>query len=170
MASEKAILAGGCFWGMEDLIRRQTGILDTTVGYTGGHTTDPRYTEVKTGETGHAEAIEIVYDPAQTDYRTILEFFFQIHDPTTMNRQGNDIGSQYRSEIFYCNDAQKQTAEQILADIAAARVFDQPVVTKITPCGIFYPAEDNHQDYLQTYPDGYTCHFIRPGWKIPKSG
>ncbi len=170
MTSEKAILAGGCFWGMEDLIRKQPGILDTSVGYTGGNTVNPTYKDICTGDTGHAEAIEITFDPQKTDYRAILEFFFQIHDPTTLNRQGNDAGSQYRSEIFYCDNSQKEVAEQILKDIEAAGIFDNLIVTKITPAGVFYEAEDNHQDYLQKHPNGYTCHFIRPGWKIPKSG
>ena len=169
MTSEKAILAGGCFWGMEDLIRRQPGILDTQVGYTGGTTPNPTYKDVCSGESGHAEAIEITFDPAVTDYRRILEFFFQIHDPTTMNRQGNDIGTQYRSEIFYCNEEQKQTARQILQDIAACGLYDAPVTTAISPAGPFFEAEENHQDYLKKYPEGYTCHFIRPDWKIPKS-
>lgn len=169
MTTEKAILAGGCFWGMEDLIRKQAGILDTRVGYTGGTTTNPKYEEVKTGTTGHAEAIEITFDPAKTDYRTILEFFFQIHDPTTLDRQGNDIGSQYRSEIFYMNEDQKQAALDIFKDIVIAKIFDAPIATKLSPAGLFYEAEAFHQDYLEKYPDGYTCHFIRPGWKIPKS-
>ncbi len=169
MTTEKAILAGGCFWGMQDLIRKQHGVLDTRVGYTGGTIQNPTYKDICTGKSGHAESIEITFDPTQTDYRAILEFFFQIHDATTLDRQGNDVGSQYRSEIFYTSDAQKQSAEDIIKDIETAKIFDSPVVTKISPAGLFYEAEENHQDYLEKHPGGYTCHFIRLGLKIPRA-
>lgn len=163
---EKAILAGGCFWGMEDLIRRQTGVVASRVGYTGGHTQSPTYKQVCTGSTGHAEAIEIEFDPALTNYRKILEFFFQMHDPTTQNRQGGDVGTQYRSAVFYLNEEQKNTAEQLIKEINAAAFLDAPVVTEVVPASEFYEAEDYHQDYLEKNPGGYTCHFIRPLWKL----
>lgn len=163
---EKAILAGGCFWGMEDLIRRQKGVVASRVGYTGGHTQSPTYKQVCTGSTGHAEAIEIEFDPALTNYRKILEFFFQMHDPTTQNRQGGDVGTQYRSAVFYLNEEQKNTAEQLIKEIDAAAFLDTPVVTEVVPASEFYEAEDYHQDYLEKNPGGYTCHFIRPLWKL----
>ena len=163
---EKAILAGGCFWGMEDLIRKQDGVISTRVGYTGGQTANPTYKDICTGTTGHAESIEITFDPALTSYRKILEFFFQMHDPTTKNRQGNDIGTQYRSAIFYLSDEQKQTAEDLIKEIDDAAFLDAPVVTEITPASSFYKAEDYHQDYLEKNQGGYTCHFIRPLWKL----
>ncbi len=166
MAHEKAILAGGCFWGMQDLIRRQDGIITTRVGYTGGHTPNPTYNEVCIGDTGHTEAIEITFDTDQTTYRKILEFFFQIHDPTTENRQGNDVGTQYRSAIFTINDEQIQTARDLCRDLEAAQIFDAPIVTEITPFTQFHQGEDGHQDYLEKFPDGYTCHFIRPNIKL----
>ena len=166
MKTETAILAGGCFWGMEDLIRKLPGVVETVVGYTGGALSKPDYKQVKTGRTGHAEAIRISYDPAKTTYRALLEFFFQIHDPTTKDRQGNDIGSQYRSAIFYLNEAQKAEAQKIIAEIDASRVWPGKVVTEIVPAGEWWDAEDYHQDYLVKYPEGYTCHFIRPSWKF----
>jgi peptide-methionine (S)-S-oxide reductase len=164
--TETAILAGGCFWGMQDLLRRYPGVLSTRVGYTGGDVPNATYRNHGT----HAEAIEIVFDPSQISYRQILEFFFQIHDPTTRNRQGNDIGTSYRSAIFYLDDAQKQMAEDTIADADASGLWPGKVVTEISPAGPFWEAEPEHQDYLEHYPDGYTCHFIRPEWKLPKRG
>ncbi len=165
--TEKAILAGGCFWGMEELFRKQTGVTKTRVGYTGGHTPHPTYNEVCIGDTGHAEAIEVTFDPAQTTYRAILEFFFQIHDPTTLNKQGNDIGSQYRSAIFTTDDQQAETAKALISEIEQAKIFDAPIVTKVVPFTEFHKGEEGHQDYLQKFPNGYTCHFIRPNWRLP---
>ena len=164
--TETAILAGGCFWGMQDLLRRYPGVLSTRVGYTGGDVPNATYRNHGT----HAEAIEIVFDPSQISYRQILEFFFQIHDPTTRNRQGNDIGTSYRSAIFYLDDAQKQMAGDTIADADASGLWPGKVVTEIAPAGPFWEAEPEHQDYLEHYPDGYTCHFIRPEWKLPKRG
>jgi peptide methionine sulfoxide reductase msrA/msrB len=161
---KKAILAGGCFWGMQDLIRRQPGVVSTRVGYTGGENDHPTYRK----HPGHAEAIEIVYDPAVTDYRALLEFFFQIHDPSTKNRQGNDIGSSYRSAIFYLDEEQKRVALDTIADVDASGLWPGKVVTEVTPAAEFWEAEPEHQDYLLHYPNGYTCHFPRPGWKLPK--
>jgi peptide-methionine (S)-S-oxide reductase len=161
--TQAAVLAGGCFWGVQDLIRTQPGIVSTRVGYTGGDNTHPTYRD----HPGHAEAIEITYDPARTDYRTILEFFFQIHDPTTINRQGNDRGTSYRSAIFYLDDEQKRVALDTIADVDASGLWPGSVVTEVTGAGDFWQAEPEHQDYLQHYPQGYTCHFIRPGWKLP---
>ena len=166
MAEEKAILAGGCFWGMEELIRQQTGVTNTRVGYTGGHTNNPTYNEVCIGDTGHAEAIEVIFDNEQTSYRDILGLFFQIHDPTTLNRQGNDTGTQYRSAIFAMDDNQTQTARNMVRAFNDANIFPAPIVTEIVPAGEFYEAEPDHQDYLQKFPNGYTCHFIRPDWKL----
>jgi len=162
-SSEKAILAGGCFWGMEDLIRKQPGVVDTRVGYTGGENANATYRN----HPGHAEAIEIIYDPAQTDYRALLEFFFQIHDPTTKNRQGNDVGTSYRSAIFYLDDEQKAVALDTIADVDASGLWPGKVVTEVTPASDFWEAEPEHQDYLERYPSGYTCHFPRAGWKLP---
>ena len=162
MSNERAILAGGCFWGMEDLIRKLPGVIDTTVGYTGGRVPNPTYEN----HAGHAEAIEILFDPAKLSYRKLLEFFFQIHDPTTQNRQGNDSGTSYRSAIFYVDEAQKQTAKTLIAEITASHKWPGKIVTEITPVSEFTSAEGYHQDYLQRYPDGYTCHFIRPTWKV----
>jgi peptide-methionine (S)-S-oxide reductase len=164
MAEERAVLAGGCFWGVQDLIRKQPGILRTRVGYTGGEIPNATYRH----HGNHAEGIEIIYDPARTDYRTILEFFFQIHDPTTLNRQGNDVGASYRSEIFYVNDEQRRMAEDTIADVNASGLWPDKVVTQVSPAGDFWEAEPEHQDYLERYPSGYTCHFIRPGWKLPR--
>ncbi|MGH1376521.1 MAG: peptide-methionine (S)-S-oxide reductase MsrA [Alphaproteobacteria bacterium] len=166
MNKETAILAGGCFWGMQDLIRKRPGIISTRVGYTGGHTQNPTYPDICTGQTGHAEAIEITFDPAQTTYRAVLEFFFQMHDSTTVNQQGNDIGTQYRSAIFTCNEEQKNVAQQLIKDIDNAAFLDGPVVTQVTESSTFYEAEENHQDYLEKHPNGYTCHFIRHIWPL----
>lgn len=158
---EVAILAGGCFWGMEDLIRRQPGVLDTEVGYTGGETANPTYETVRTGRTGHAEAIRVVFDPRKTSYEALLRFFFRMHDPTTRNRQGNDVGTQYRSAIFFSDEKQRAVAERVRADVDASGKWPRPVVTEISKAGPFYPAEELHQDYLVRHPDGYTCHFVR---------
>ena len=166
---ETAIFAGGCFWGLEDLIRRIPGVLSTRVGYTGGHVDNPTYKLVCTKTTGHAEAVEIKFDPAVVTYRKLLELFFQIHDPTTVDRQGNDIGDSYRSEIFYRSDAQKDEAMRTIADVDASGIWPGKVVTKVTPAVTFWEAEDFHQDYLVKHPDGYTCHFPRPDWVLPKS-
>lgn len=162
--TETAILAGGCFWGMEDLIRRQPGVLDTRVGYTGGQNDHATYRN----HPGHAEAVEIVFDPTKTTYRDILAFFFQIHDPTTKNRQGNDVGTSYRSEIFYVDDEQRQVALDTIADVDASGLWPGKVVTEVSPAPDFWEAEPEHQDYLERYPSGYTCHFPRAGWKLPK--
>ncbi|MEH2493172.1 peptide-methionine (S)-S-oxide reductase MsrA [Bradyrhizobium sp. AZCC 2230] len=164
MTTERAVLAGGCFWGMQDLIRRQPGVISTRVGYTGGRVKNATYRNHE----GHAEAIEIVFDPAKTSFRTVLEFFFQIHDPTTLNRQGNDLGTSYRSAIFYTSDEQKHVAEDTIADVEASGLWPGKVVTELAPVGEFWEAEPEHQDYLERYPDGYTCHFIRPDWKLPR--
>ncbi|MDC0737805.1 peptide-methionine (S)-S-oxide reductase MsrA [Cognatishimia sp. SS12] len=162
--SERAVLAGGCFWGMQDLIRRQPGVISTRVGYSGGDVENATYRNHGT----HAEAIEILFDPAKTSYRDILEFFFQIHDPTTVNRQGNDIGTSYRSAIFYEDDSQKSVAEDTIADVDASGLWPGKVVTELAPVGDFWEAEDYHQDYLEKNRGGYTCHFPRPDWKLPK--
>jgi len=166
--TERALLAGGCFWGMQDLIRRRPGVLSTRVGYSGGTLENPTYEQVKTGQTGHAESIEIVFDPSVTSYREMLELFFQIHDPTTVDRQGNDIGTQYRSAIFYLDESQKAVAEDTIKDVDASGLWPGKVVTEVTPAGEFWNAEDFHQDYLERYPNGYTCHFPRPDWVLPK--
>lgn len=163
MSTERAVLAGGCFWGVQDLIRRPNGVLSTRVGYTGGDVPKATYRHHGT----HAEAIEIVFDPSKISYRTLLEFFFQIHDPSTRNRQGNDIGTSYRSAIFYINAEQKRIAEDTIADVDASGLWPGKVVTEISPVGEFWQAEPEHQDYLEHYPSGYTCHFIRPNWKLP---
>jgi peptide-methionine (S)-S-oxide reductase len=163
MGSERAVLAGGCFWGMQDLIRRQEGVLSTRVGYTGGDVPNATYRNHGT----HAEAIEIVYDPARTSFRRMLEFFFQIHDPTTPNRQGNDRGLSYRSAIYYTDDDQRRVAEDTIADVDASGLWPGKVVTEVTLAGPFWEAEPEHQDYLQRRPDGYTCHFVRPNWILP---
>jgi peptide-methionine (S)-S-oxide reductase len=164
MTTERAVLAGGCFWGMQDLIRKQPGVIATRVGYTGGRVKNATYRNHE----GHAEAIEIIFDPAKTSFRTMLEFFFQIHDPTTLNRQGNDLGTSYRSAIFYTSDEQKRIAEDTIADVEASGLWPGTVVTEVAPAGEFWEAEPEHQDYLERYPDGYTCHFIRPNWKLPR--
>ncbi|MCA9011900.1 MAG: peptide-methionine (S)-S-oxide reductase MsrA [Planctomycetaceae bacterium] len=162
--SEKAILAGGCFWGMQDLIRKRPGVISTRVGYTGGDVPNATYRNHGT----HAEAIEIVFDPKVTNYRTLLEFFFQIHDPTTPNRQGNDIGASYRSAIYYTTEEQKQVALDTIQDVDASGLWPGKVVTEVEPAGPFWEAEPEHQDYLERIPDGYTCHFPRPDWVLPK--
>ena len=164
MAIEKAILAGGCFWGMEELFRRQPGVVSTRVGYSGGDSPNATYRNHGT----HAESIEVLYDTDKTDYRALLEFFFQVHDPTTKNRQGNDIGTSYRSAIFYLTDEQKLVAEDTIADVDASGLWPGKVVTEVTKAGDFWEAEPEHQNYLQHYPNGYTCHYPRPNWKLPK--
>jgi peptide-methionine (S)-S-oxide reductase len=163
MTTEKAILAGGCFWGMEELFRREPGVVSTRVGYSGGDT--PNATYRNHGD--HAESIEVLYDPDATDYRALLEFFFQVHDPTTVDRQGNDLGRSYRSAIYYLSDEQKRVAEDTIADVEASGLWPGKVVTEVTPAGDFWEAEPEHQDYLQRYPNGYTCHYPRPNWKLP---
>jgi peptide-methionine (S)-S-oxide reductase len=162
-STERAVLAGGCFWGMQDLVRRQPGVISTRVGYSGGDVPNATYRNHGT----HAEAIEIIFDPAKTSYRTLLEFFFQIHDPTTRNRQGNDMGTSYRSAIFYASPEQKRIAEDTIADVEASKLWPGKVVTEVAPVGPFWEAEPEHQDYLERYPNGYTCHFVRPNWKLP---
>jgi len=163
MSEQRAVLAGGCFWGMQDLIRKQPGVLRTRVGYTGGHVANATYRN----HGGHAEAIEIIFDPAKTSFRQILEFFFQIHDPTTLNRQGNDLGTSYRSAIFFVDDEQRRVAEDTIADVEASGLWPGKVVTEVAKVSDFWEAEPEHQDYLERIPNGYTCHFIRPGWKLP---
>jgi peptide-methionine (S)-S-oxide reductase len=160
--TERAILAGGCFWGMQQLIRRFPGVVSTRVGYSGGDVKNATYRNHGT----HAEAIEIIFDPDKTSFRNLLEFFFQIHDPTTRNRQGNDVGMSYRSAIFYTNDEQRRLAEDTIADVDASGLWPGRVVTDVAPAGDFWEAEPEHQDYLERYPNGYTCHFVRPGWKL----
>jgi len=162
-STERAILAGGCFWGVQDLLRRYTGVLSTRVGYSGGDVPNATYRNHGT----HAEAIEIMFDPQRISYRKLLEFFFQIHDPTTPNRQGNDRGPSYRSAIFYTTEEQKRVAEETIADVEDSGLWPGRVVTEIAPVGDFWEAEPEHQNYLERYPDGYTCHFIRPEWKLP---
>jgi peptide-methionine (S)-S-oxide reductase len=160
---ERAVLAGGCFWGMQDLFRRYPGVISTRVGYSGGDV--PNATYRKHGS--HAEAIEIVFDPEELSYRKLLEYFFQIHDPTTLNRQGNDVGTSYRSAIFYTSDEQKRTAENTIAEVNRSGLWPAKVVTEVKPAGEFWEAEPEHQDYLERYPNGYTCHYVRPNWKLP---
>jgi peptide-methionine (S)-S-oxide reductase len=159
--TERAILAGGCFWGMQQLIRRLPGVVSTRVGYSGGDVKNATYRNHGT----HAEAIEIMFDPGQTSFRDLLEFFFQIHDPTTPNRQGNDRGTSYRSAIFYTSEEQRRVAEDTIADVEASGLWPGKVVTELSPAGDFWEAEPEHQDYLERYPSGYTCHFVRPDWK-----
>jgi peptide-methionine (S)-S-oxide reductase len=161
---ETAILAGGCFWGVQDLIRKLPGVVSTRVGYTGGDVPNATYRNHGT----HAEGIEIKFDPSAISFRDLLEFFFQIHDPTTRNRQGNDVGTSYRSGIYYLNDAQKREAERTIADVDASGLWPGKVVTEVKPAGDFWEAEPEHQDYLEHYPNGYTCHIVRPGWKLPR--
>lgn len=160
----RAVLAGGCFWGMQDLVRRLPGVISTQVGYTGGDVPNATYRNHGT----HAEGIEITFDPAIISYRQLLEFFFQIHDPTTANRQGNDIGPSYRSAIYHVNDEQKQVALDTIADVEASGLWPGKVVTELEPVGDFWKAEPEHQDYLERFPNGYTCHFPRPDWVLPK--
>jgi peptide-methionine (S)-S-oxide reductase len=162
--TERALLAGGCFWGMQQLIRRQPGVISTRVGYSGGDVPNATYRNHGT----HAEAIEIVFDPAQTSFRDILAFFFQIHDPTTLNRQGNDVGLSYRSAIFYTSEEQRRVAEDTIGDVEASGLWPGKVVTAVEPAGDFWEAEPEHQDYLERIPNGYTCHFPRPGWVLPR--
>ena len=162
--TERAVLAGGCFWGMQDLIRKMDGVVSTRVGYSGGDVPNATYRNHGT----HAEAIEIVFDPARLSYRQLLEFFFQIHDPTTLNRQGNDRGLSYRSAIFHTSEDQKRVALDTIADVQASGLWPGKVVTEVAPAGPFWEAEPEHQDYLERYPNGYTCHFPRPGWVLPR--
>jgi len=163
MTTERAVLAGGCFWGVQDLVRKLPGVIETRVGYSGGDVPNATYRNHGT----HAEAIEILFDPATISFRQLLEFFFQIHDPTTVNRQGNDIGLSYRSAIFYTSPEQKAVAEDTIADVDASGLWPGKVVTEVAPVGDFWEAEPEHQDYLERIPNGYTCHFVRPGWKLP---
>lgn len=162
--TERAVLAGGCFWGAQDLIRRQPGVISTRVGYSGGDVANATYRNHGT----HAEAVEIVFDPSKTSYRKLLEFFFQIHDPSTKNRQGNDVGMSYRSAIFYTSPEQKQIAEDTIADVDASGLWPGKATTEVKADGPFWEAEVEHQDYLIKHPGGYTCHFVRPGWVLPK--
>jgi peptide-methionine (S)-S-oxide reductase len=162
--TERAILAGGCFWGMQQLVRCLPGVVSTRVGYSGGDVKNATYRNHGT----HAEAIEITFDPSQTSFRDLLEFFFQIHDPTTPNRQGNDRGTSYRSAIFYTSAEQRRVAEDTVADVEASGLWPGKVVTQLSPAGDFWEAEPEHQDYLERYPNGYTCHFVRPQWKLPR--
>jgi peptide-methionine (S)-S-oxide reductase len=162
--SERAVLAGGCFWGMQDLIRRMDGVITTRVGYSGGDVPNATYRRHGT----HAEAIEIVFDPGKLSFRELLEFFFQIHDPSTKNRQGNDVGMSYRSAIYYTTEEQKRVAEDTIADVDASGLWPGRVVTELAPAGPFWEAEPEHQDYLERIPNGYTCHYVRPGWKLPR--
>ena len=162
--TERAVLAGGCFWGMQDLIRKLPGVQATRVGYTGGDVANATYRHHGT----HAEGIEILFDPAQISYRQLLEFFFQIHDPSTQDRQGNDRGTSYRSGIYYTSEAQHQTALETIADVDASGLWPGKVVTEVEPAGAFWRAEPEHQDYLERIPNGYTCHFPRPNWVLPK--
>lgn len=164
MAQKTAILAGGCFWGMQDLIRKLPGVLKTRVGYTGGDVANATYRNHDT----HAEGIEIVFDDVVISYRQILEFFFQIHDPTTLNRQGNDLGLSYRSGIYYLDEDQHSVALDTIEDVNASGLWPGKVVTEVRPAGPFWEAEPEHQDYLERFPSGYTCHFVRPGWVLPK--
>lgn len=162
-STERAILAGGCFWGVQDLVRRMPGVISTRVGYSGGDVPNATYRNHGT----HAEAIEIIFNPSQLSFRQVLEFFFQIHDPTTLNRQGNDRGLSYRSAIFYTSPEQKRVAEDTIADVNASGLWPGKVVSEIAAAGDFWEAEPEHQDYLERFPSGYTCHFIRPDWKLP---
>src|SRR6202163_2254719 len=161
--AERAVLAGGCFWGVQDLLRRYPGVISTRVGYTGGEVPDATYRN----HGNHAEAIEISFDPQIISYRQLLEFFFQIHDPSTLTRQGNDRSASYRSAIFYTNDEQQRIAEDTIADVDASGLWPGKVVTEVAPAGAFWQAEPEHQDYLERIPHGYTCHFVRPNWKLP---
>ena len=164
--TERAVLAGGCFWGVQQLIRRQPGVISTRVGYTGGDMPNATYRSHGT----HAEAVEIVFDRSKTSFRKVLEFFFQIHDPTTRNRQGNDTGTSYRSAIFYTTPEQERIARDTIADVDASGLWPGKVVTEVVAAGPFWEAEPEHQDYLERIPNGYTCHWVRPGWVLPKRG
>jgi peptide-methionine (S)-S-oxide reductase len=161
--AETAVLAGGCFWGMQDLLRKKDGVLSTRVGYAGGENEHPTYRN----HPGHAEALEIVYDPLQISYRDLLEVFFQVHDPTTLNKQGNDVGTSYRSAIFYQNEHQRDIANATIKDVETSGLWPGKVVTEVTPATTFWEAEPEHQDYLIKHPNGYTCHFVRPHWRLP---
>jgi peptide-methionine (S)-S-oxide reductase len=163
-AQERAVLAGGCFWGMQDLLRRRPGVISTRVGYTGGDVPNATYRNHE----GHAEAIEIIFDPQKLSYRKLLEFFFQVHDPTTKNRQGNDVGTSYRSAIFYTTEEQKRIAQETIADVEASGLWPGKVVTEIRSAAEFWEAEPEHQDYLERVPNGYTCHYVRPDWSLPE--
>jgi peptide-methionine (S)-S-oxide reductase len=163
-ATERAVLAGGCFWGVQDLIRKRPGVISTRVGYTGGDVKNATYRNHGT----HAEGIEIVFDPRVISYRDLLEFFFQIHDPTTRNRQGNDVGTSYRSGIYFTSPEQERVARDTIADVEASGIWPGKVTTEVVPVGDFWEAEPEHQDYLEHYPNGYTCHFVRPNWKLPQ--
>ena len=164
MSSERAALAGGCFWGVQELLRKMDGVLSTRVGYSGGDVPNATYRN----HGSHAEAVEIIFDPARISYRDLLEFFFQIHDPSTADRQGNDRGASYRSAIYYTTPEQKRVAEDTIADVDASGLWPGKVVTQVEPAGDFWEAEPEHQDYLQHFPTGYTCHYVRPGWKLPR--
>ena len=164
MTQQRAVLAGGCFWGVQDLLRRYKGVISTRVGYSGGEVPNATYRN----HGSHAEAIEIIFNPAELTYRDLLEFFFQIHDPSTLNRQGNDRGASYRSAIFYTSEEQRLVAEDTIADVDASGIWPGKVVTEVAPAGDFWEAEPEHQDYLERFPGGYTCHFVRPGWKLPR--
>ena len=161
MSEEVALLAGGCFWGVEELIRAQPGVISTEVGYTGGSLASPTYERITTGMTGHAESVRIVFDPAKISYAEILKLFFRLHDPTTMNRQGNDSGTQYRSAIFFASPEQQKIAEEVKREVDTSGRWKAPLVTEIIAATTWYPAEEYHQDYLQKHPDGYTCHYLR---------
>lgn len=163
MSEERAVLAGGCFWGMQDLVRKMDGVISTRVGYSGGDVPNATYRN----HGNHAEAIEVVFDPARLSYRELLEFFFQVHDPSTKDRQGNDRGVSYRSAIYTTSDVQSEVAEDTIADVNASGLWPGRVVTEVTPAGAFWQAEPEHQDYLERIPHGYTCHFVRPKWKLP---
>jgi len=163
MTTERAVLGGGCFWGAQELLRKRRGVISTRVGYSGGET--PNATYRNHGD--HAEAVEVLFDPELISFRELLEFFFQVHDPSTKNRQGNDLGRSYRSAILYTSDEQKRVALETIADVDASGLWPGRVVTEVAAAGPFWPAEEEHQDYLQKYPNGYTCHFVRPGWVLP---
>ena len=164
MSEERAVLAGGCFWGVQQLIRRIPGVISTRVGYSGGDVRNATYRN----HGSHAEAVEIIFDPARVGYRQLLEFFFQIHDPTTLNRQGNDVGTSYRSAIYYTTPEQERVARDTIADVEASGIWPGRVTTDVEPVGDFWEAEPEHQDYLERYPNGYTCHYVRPNWVLPK--
>lgn len=165
MANEKAILAGGCFWGVEELVRALPGVTSTRVGYTGGEVKNATYRN----HGNHAEAIAIYFDPTQLPYRKLLEFFFQIHDPTTRNRQGNDVGTSYRSAIFYLSEDQRKTAQELISEMNTSGIWPGEIVTEVVPTGDFWDAEEEHQDYLQKHKHGYTCHYVRPEWQLPET-
>jgi peptide-methionine (S)-S-oxide reductase len=164
--TERAILAGGCFWGAQELLRGMPGVLSTRTGYSGDDATK-NATYRRHGD--HAESVEVIFDPSQLSYRDLLEFFFQLHDPTTRNRQGNDVGRSYRSAIFFTTPEQERIARETIADVDASGVWPGPVVTEVEPAGDFWEAEEEHQDYLRKFPNGYTCHYVRPQWKLPKT-